>query len=153
LMPENQMHSMNWYVPYGGSWKTMNVDPKLIHQHYLRNSRLERFKVTIVHIPALIGLVLLWEVAAHMQWFYPLIVSQPSRIWALLMEKVTDGSLFPHIWITFSETMVGFLLGTFLGTLLASMIWWFPFLDKVLEPYLVVLNSMPKVALGPLLIV
>jgi NitT/TauT family transport system permease protein len=131
----------------------MAVDPKLIHQRYLHYKRQERVKVTIVQIVMLIGFFILWEVAAQQGWINPLIFSQPSRIWGLFVEKMLDGNLLPHIWVTFLETLLGFLLGTLSGTLLASIIWWSPFLDKVLEPYLVVLNSMPKVALGPLLIV
>ncbi len=131
----------------------MKIDPKLIHQTFLRNKRRERIKVTLVQIIILISFFIFWEVAAHNGWIDPLLFSQPSRIWALLVEKVMDGSLLPHIWITLLETVVGFLLGTLAGTVLASIIWWSPFLDKVLEPYLVVLNSMPKVALGPLFIV
>ncbi|MCK9910534.1 ABC transporter permease subunit, partial [Microbacteriaceae bacterium K1510] len=64
-----------------------------------------------------------------------------------------DGSLLPHIGLTVFETVIGFILGTLLGTLIATAIWWSPFLSRVLEPYLVVANSMPKVALGPLFIV
>jgi NitT/TauT family transport system permease protein len=54
---------------------------------------------------------------------------------------------------TLSETVLGFILGTLLGTILAAILWWSPFLSRVLDPYLVILNAMPKVALGPILIV
>ncbi|MBC2724670.1 MAG: ABC transporter permease, partial [Desulfosporosinus sp.] len=64
-----------------------------------------------------------------------------------------DGMLFHHIGITCLEAFVGFVLGTLVGTLIAIMLWWSEFLCKVLEPYLVVLNSLPKIALGPIFIV
>lgn len=64
-----------------------------------------------------------------------------------------DGSLPGHIGVTVFETILGFLAGTLLGTFLAALLWWFPRLSKILDPYLVVLNAMPKVALGPILIV
>lgn len=131
----------------------MVLDPNEIHQIYLRKARRERVKVTIVQIIILIGLLVAWEVTARKGWINPLIFSQPSRIWTLFLEKMGDGTLWPHVSVTFLETLTGFLLGTVTGILLASIIWWSPFLDKVLEPYLVVLNSMPKVAIGPLLIV
>ena len=67
--------------------------------------------------------------------------------------KIQDGSLMVNLSITLSETVLGFLLGTLLGTLLAALLWWSPMLSKVLDPYLVILNAMPKIALGPILIV
>lgn len=79
--------------------------------------------------------------------------SSPSKIGTLFFEKVTDGSLYIHVAVTLGETVLGFILGTLLGTLIAALLWWSPFLSKVLDPYLVILNAMPKVALGPILIV
>lgn len=131
----------------------MKVDHNQLHQNYLREKRIERVKVSIVQLLILIGFFGLWELASSQKWINPLIFSQPSRVWNLFVERMADGSLLPHVTTTLLETVVGFLLGTILGTLLASIIWWSPFLDKVLEPYLVVLNSMPKVALGPIFIV
>ena len=64
-----------------------------------------------------------------------------------------QGNLFTHIGISCLETIVGFITGTLLGTLIAILLWWSPFLSRVLEPYLVVLNALPKVALGPIIIV
>lgn len=69
------------------------------------------------------------------------------------MTKINDGTLLPHIGVTAFETILGFIIGTLLGTLLASALWWSPMLSKILDPYLVILNAMPKVALGPILIV
>ncbi len=70
-----------------------------------------------------------------------------------LVEKIADGSLAAHIGVTLGETVLGFLLGTLLGTCLAALLWWSNRLARVLDPYLVILNAMPKVALGPILIV
>ncbi|PYZ93975.1 ABC transporter permease [Salipaludibacillus keqinensis] len=94
-----------------------------------------------------------WELAASARWIDPLLFSSPSRIWDLFLLRMMDGSLVTHTSVTLFETVLGFLLGTFLGTCLAAMLWWSPFLSRVLDPYLVILNSMPKVALGPILIV
>lgn len=131
----------------------MNINIREIHKQHLKVLKVERIKVSFVQLFILIGFFLLWEMGVRQGWLNPLIFSQPSKIWALFIEKLVDGSLFPHIAITLLETVIGFLLGTILGTLLATLIWWSPFLDKVLEPYLVVLNSMPKVALGPVFII
>jgi NitT/TauT family transport system permease protein len=69
------------------------------------------------------------------------------------LEKINDGTLVNHIGVTLTETVLGFILGTLLGTILAAILWWSPMISKVLDPYLVILNAMPKVALGPILIV
>lgn len=131
----------------------MKVNVKEIHNNHLKELHTERIKVRLVQLVILIGFFVLWEIAALQKWLNTLIFSQPSKVWALFLDKISDGTLLPHVSVTLMETVVGFLLGTILGTILATIIWWSPFLDKVLEPYLVVLNSMPKVALGPLFIV
>lgn len=64
----------------------------------------------------------------------------------------SQGILFKHIWVTCYETILGFTLGTVLGTLIAILLWWSDFASKVLDPYLVVLNALPKVALAPIII-
>nr|WP_245600080.1 ABC transporter permease [Paenibacillus harenae] len=95
----------------------------------------------------------LWEAAGRNKWIDPLLFSYPSKMLDQLWKTMADGSIWPHIGITVSETIAGFVLGTLLGTLIAAALWWFPFLSRVFDPYLVVLNSMPKVALGPIFIV
>ncbi len=101
----------------------------------------------------LISFIVLWELAGKHRWVDPLIFSYPSKIANQLYTTLLNGSLLPHIGVTVAETITGFVLGTLCGTLLAAILWWFPFVAKVFDPFLVVLNSMPKVALGPLLIV
>lgn len=131
----------------------MKADWKLIHEQFLRQQRVKKMQVVTVQLIILVGFFFFWELAAAQKWINPLIFSQPSKVFALLIEKIGDGSLLPHVWTTFLETFIGFLLGTIIGTLLATLLWWSTFLSRVLDPYLVVLNSMPKVALGPLFIV
>ncbi|GAA4710271.1 ABC transporter permease [Brevibacillus fulvus] len=124
-----------------------------IHRAYLRHEAKTR---TFVYLSQLLLLVLffgVWEWLARLNLINVLIFSYPSKIWALFWEKLWDGTLLPHVGMTVFETVVGFLLGTLLGTIIAIIIWWSPFLSRVLEPYLVIANSMPKVALGPLFIV
>ncbi|WP_442789542.1 ABC transporter permease [Paenibacillus sp. CAA11] len=97
--------------------------------------------------------ILAWELAGRFKWIDVLIFSYPSKVFAQIMRDITSGELWPHLGMTVFETAAGFLLGTVAGTGLAVLIWWSPFLAKVLDPYLVVFNSMPKVALGPIFIV
>lgn len=95
----------------------------------------------------------LWEAAGRNKWIDPLLFSYPTKMFQQLWKMMGDGSLWPHVGTTVTETIVGFVLGTILGTAIAAALWWFPFLARVFDPYLVVLNSMPKVALGPIFIV
>ena len=125
----------------------------VLHKHYISTLKREKRWVFFYQFIIFIVFFSLWEVASLLAWIDPLIFSSPSKIWGMLVDKIQDGSLFLHIGITLSETIFGFILGTFLGTLLAAILWWSPFISKVLDPYLVILNAMPKIALGPILIV
>ncbi|NGQ94787.1 ABC transporter permease [Brevibacillus sp. SYP-B805] len=126
---------------------------KRIHRDYLRTQRKLRGYVILTQIAIFVVFLLLWEWLARSGAINVLLFSYPSKIGSLFWQQITDLSLWPHIGMTVAETVIGFLLGTLLGTLIAIVIWWSPFLSRVLDPYLVVANSMPKVALGPLLIV
>lgn len=124
-----------------------------VHERYLERERRIRRQVAGTQAAALALALGLWELAGRMKWIDVLLFSYPSKIGSLLAEKAMDGSLWPHVGTTVLETVAGFLLGTMCGTLLAAVIWWSPFLARVLDPFIVVANSMPKVALGPLFIV
>lgn len=131
--------------------KPKNV--KLLHQEYLRSLRIEKRWVRFYQLLIFILFFALWEIASRLQWVDPLIFSSPSKIWFLFLEKLKDGSLLDNTVVTLTETVFGFILGTLLGTILAAVLWWSPMISKVLDPYLVILNALPKVALGPILIV
>lgn len=124
-----------------------------IYRSYKQNQFRNKTWIRFTQIALLLGGLLLWEIAGRKNWIDVLLFSYPSKVWALLYSRLLEGTLLPHIGVTVLETLVGFVLGTLLGTFIAVIIWWSPFLQKVLDPYIVVLNSMPKVALGPLFIV
>jgi NitT/TauT family transport system permease protein len=126
---------------------------KSLHEKYLHSLRREKRIVRFVQVLIFILFFVLWELASTQQWIDPLIFSSPSKIWDLFIQKSIDGSLAANIGITVTETILGFLAGTILGTMLAALLWWSPILSKILDPFLVILNAMPKVALGPILIV
>lgn len=109
--------------------------------------------VRLTQLLLLIGFFGLWELAARLRWIDVLLFSYPTKVFRMIYEKTVSGELLPHIGATVWETIAGFVLGTLAGTALAVLIWWSPFLERVLDPYIVVLNSLPKVALGPLFIV
>ncbi|GER66501.1 putative ABC transporter permease protein YtlD [Weizmannia acidilactici] len=132
--------------------KTVKNVP-LLHEDYLAAIRKEKRRVRFFQLLILIVFFCLWEIASRRHWIDPLIFSSPSKVWALFVGKIEDGSLYIHLGITVFETIMGFILGTLLGAVLAAILWWSPLLSKILDPYLVVFNAMPKVALGPILIV
>ncbi|WP_231687815.1 ABC transporter permease [Bacillus sp. FJAT-27251] len=130
-----------------------NNEVKLLHEHYLKELKREKRLVRYSQLLIFILFFACWEMASKNQWIDPLLFSSPSSIWKLFISKSLDGSLAANLSITLSETVLGFIIGTLLGTCLAALLWWSPILSKVLDPYLVILNAMPKVALGPILIV
>lgn len=123
------------------------------HQAFLKRVRREKIIVRLTQLFILMASFALWEICADLKIVDPFITSQPSRVLKTLVTLYEEGVLFDHIAITCLETIVGFVLGTLLGTAIAIILWWSEFLSKVVEPYLVILNSLPKIALGPIFIV
>ena len=125
----------------------------LLHQQYLQKLTKEKRWIRFWQFFIFISFFILWEIASRQTWIDQLIFSSPTKIFDLFVEKLLDGSLLSNLFITVFETVLGFILGTMLGTLLAALLWWSPKLSNILDPYLVILNAMPKVALGPIFIV
>lgn len=123
------------------------------HEQYLMDIRKENIKVHLTRIIILITFFILWEIAARLMWIDSFITSQPTAVYNTLISLTQSGELFKHLFITIGETVLGFILGTIIGTLIAIMLWWSPFISRVLDPFIVMLNSLPKVALGPIIIV
>lgn len=113
---------------------------------YLKKKKKQKILILLTQILILIAFLEIWEWLANKNIIDSFITSKPSRIWATFMNLGTN-DLFTHIKVTAYETVVGFLLGTSLGIIIAIILWWSEFLSKVVDPYLVVLNSLPKVAL------
>lgn len=128
-------------------------DIQQLHHQYIASLKTEKRWVRFYQLIIFITFFCGWELASRLKWVDPLIFSSPSKVWGMLVDKIQDGSMFMNVGVTLGETIFGFLLGTILGTLLAALLWWSPMLSKILDPYLVILNAMPKIALGPILIV
>jgi NitT/TauT family transport system permease protein len=123
------------------------------HKAFLSKLKKERAMVAATQTILLIAFCVLWEVAARLKWVDPFIFSQPSRVFSSFFSMIMGYDLLLHIGVTLWETIAGFILGTAIGAVVAVILWWNGFLRKVLAPYLVVLNSLPKTALAPILIV
>jgi NitT/TauT family transport system permease protein len=122
------------------------------HEIYLKKVKLTKRKIVIARVLILVTFISLWQIAASFKWIDPFLTSSPSRVIKSFVSLYENGSLFKHIGITCYETILGFSLGTILGALMAIILWAFPFVSKILDPYLVVLNALPKVALAPIII-
>lgn len=123
------------------------------HRLYLKKAKIRKLVIRITQFGVLILLLGLWELSAYLEWTDPFITSSPSRVAKSIASLYSSGELFTHSFASLWETVVSFLLSTALGTLIAVALWWNDFLRRVTEPYVVVLNSLPKIALGPLIII
>ena len=123
------------------------------HVMFVKKIKRETKLVWILRIGILIAFIGLWELFAYLDIIDSFITSCPSKIFKTIGNLISEYNLFYHIGITLYETVVGFLIAVTLGTVIALMLWWSERLRRVLEPYIVVLNSLPKIALGPIIIV
>ena len=122
-------------------------------QQYIRHQKKEKKLVLFLQIFILLLFLVLWEISARTRLIDSFIFSSPMMIWHSFCSMCRDGSVFPHLSVTITETLVSFLFVVILGAGMAVLLWTCPRLAKITEPYLVVLNSLPKSALAPLLIV
>ncbi len=93
-----------------------------------------------------------WEVAARAGWLDAFFWSQPSAIWKTLIIFFTEGDAWTDIGFTFRSTILGFIIGTTAGSLLGLSFWWSRNYAAVAQPYIICFESMPKLALAPLII-
>ena len=117
---------------------------------YLRRRKRRKRQVLSCQIGILVSFFLLWEVLARVGIIDSFILSQPTRVLETLL-NMSQNHLLLHIGVTLYETLTGFVLGVALGLIIAVALWWSGFASSVAEPY-VVLNSLPKIALGPVII-
>ncbi len=120
---------------------------------YLQKQQKHRRMISASRITLLVVFLCLWEIAADSGRIDAFIFSCPSRLIRTCLSMCRDGSLFLHTGITLAETLISFLLVLVIGTLAAILLWLSRQFSEIMEPYLVVLNSLPKSALAPLLIV
>ncbi len=122
-------------------------------QIYLKDKKRKKITVILFQIGILITFLTVWELLARFNVIDSFLMSMPSKIVKTISDLFLSGDLFKHIFTTLYETVLGFLIATLLGTFIAILLWCSEYLRKILEPYIVVLNSLPKIALGPIIIV
>lgn len=123
------------------------------YKQFLKKNKVNKILVHVTGIIILLLLIFIWEYLANEGVINTFIYSSPSRIFKTIMELYRGNNLFKHIWVTVYETGISFILATFMGTLIAIILWYSKFLYQVFDPYLTILNSLPKIALGPIIII
>ena len=131
----------------------MNNNLSEQRKRYIKNITTKKILINVTRFLILFALLGLWELFARLEIIDSFLMSMPSKILSTIIDLYKSGELGVHLSTTLYETMLGFLIATALGTLIALALWWSDFLRQVLDPYVVVLNSLPKIALGPIIIV
>ncbi len=126
--------------------------PSDMYAAFLRRVRIRKRMILVCQVLALLAFVLIWEIAPRAHWVNPMLTSYPSAIWPAFVEMVgaEDNNILYHTWITLVETIVGFAISMVLGVAIAMALWWWEFLYRVVDPFMVVANALPKIALVPI---
>ena len=120
---------------------------------YLKAQKKNKFSVIFWRVTLLFFLFVVWELFADLGIIDPFIASSPSRVVKTVGSLFKNDNFAYHIGVTLYETVMGFILTIVIGYSVALALWWSERTRKILEPYIVVLNSLPKIALGPIIIV
>lgn len=123
------------------------------HIKYIKKLKRNKMLVFLTQILIFLVFIIMWQISANLQLINTFLTSSPLNILKTIINLFNANNLFNHIWVTLYETLISFTLSIIIGIIVASVLWWNKFLYKVLDPYLTILNSLPKVALGPILII
>ena len=123
------------------------------HLEFLNKRKKEKRNVFITQISIIAGIIIIWELLAQLNIINTFLYSSPSNIIKTTINLFKANTLFNHILITTYETIISFVIAFVIGLVVAIILWWNKFLSKVFNPYLTIINSLPKVALGPLIII
>lgn len=109
--------------------------------------------IVSVQMILFLSILFLWEILSRFNIIDSFLFSSPTKIFNLLIKYLSSFEIFRHIGISLLETILGLIIGTVVGIVIAIILWWNKFLSKVLDPFLVVLNALPKTALAPIIII
>lgn len=123
------------------------------YKKYLKKRKINKLLIILCQLSILLLVIIIWEFFARKEIINTFIYSSPSKIIKTIINLHQTNNLYNHIWITVYETFISFTLGTIIGIILATILWYSKFLYKVIDPYLTIINSLPKVSLGPIIII
>ncbi len=122
-------------------------------EELLRMKKREKIIIHSIQILIVFLFFVVWEVLADKKIISSFLFSSPSKVWETLITLVSTGEIWRHIWTTLYETLLSFAIGISAGFVIAIFLYEFPILSKIVDPFLTMLNSLPKVALGPMIII
>ena len=122
------------------------------HISFLKKRKKEKILVLLFQILIFVIFVLIWQILSNTNKINTFLTSSPKLIYKTIINLINN-NLFNHILVTTYETIISFILSLLIGIIIASILWWNKFIAKVIDPYLTIINSLPKVALGPILII
>ena len=123
------------------------------HKKYIKKLKLNKLLITITQFSIFIFFIIIWQYLSNHNYINSFITSSPSRIMNTISKLYIENNLFIHIWITIKETIISFIIPTLVSIIISIILYESNFLSKVIDPYLTILNSLPKVALGPIIII
>ena len=125
----------------------------LEHINYLKKIKKDKRIILFFQLLIILLFIIIWQILADFNLINTFISSSPKEVLLTLIDLHKTNNLYQHIFITVLETLVSFGLGTILGIIIATILWYKPRIYKIVDPYLTILNSLPKVALGPIIII
>lgn len=123
------------------------------HMIYLKIQKREKLIIKFFQIAIFIFFIVIWQILSDKHIINTFVSSSPKLVVKTIIKLHNQNNLYHHLFVTSYETLISFSVGTFLGCLIAIILWWNKLLSKIVDPYLTILNSLPKVALGPIIII
>ena len=123
------------------------------YKKFLKKIKRENIIVIITQIILILLFFIIWQILSDKKIIDSFLFSNPKRILSTIIELIKKNNFFKHIYTTIYEIIISFILGNFIGLFIASILWFNKFISRVLDPFLTILNALPKVALGPLIII
>ena len=120
---------------------------------YRKKEKKKKIFILVTQISLLIVCFIIWEFLGRKGLINTFLFSYPSDIWKIFYVYLENNEIFRHIGISVFETLLGLIIGTVLGLIISVILWWNDFVAKILDPFLVVLNALPKTALAPIIII
>jgi NitT/TauT family transport system permease protein len=121
--------------------------------NYLKQIKRNKIIIIIIQLCLTLVFILTWELLSWFNIINSFIFSSPSKIIKTIINLSINNNLFYHIWITVKEILLSFSIGSILGFTLAIIFYLVPIIKKIFDPFITLFNSLPKVSLGPLLII
>lgn len=124
-----------------------------LQKKYIKKIKKRKIIIILVQLFLVIQFFVVWQLLADFKIINSFLFSSPLKIWHALVKFILNGEIFKHLFTTLCEVLISFFIGTFCGLIIAIILYEFKTLYKIFDPFLTMLNSLPKVALGPLIII